>query len=577
MGGEHVTREEKILLAKAIMVKEEQKRRQLEYRNQIYDLMYRFNGRYVVLIGGSGSGKSYEIASLLCERMCKESKARFLALRAESKQYRNSVFPLLKSRRYTIKDDNKWGTKESIGDEKVFRSDTESETIFSGLDNVEKLKSIFDIASVFVEEADQALEADINELDRRLRGYKQGKMQIYLAFNPVSVLSWINTKYFKSMYQECKLLIDGKEVTKTIRRTIAVRGTRPFNDFPYYKDAYYTDYELSEKITIWSDELNKWVEEYRYNTLIIHSTYLDNKFIDDDYYKVMEKLKQDDPEEYNVYALGQWGVIGGSFFDKKNVNNRIMNAAPPIRRGYFEFDYQNHEIVTSSIKFIDDDDGCIKIYKEPQKGYPYVFGGDTAGDGSDWNTGTMTDNTTETDVATIRLNYDEDLYARQVYCLGMYYNKALVALESNFSTHPNKELERWGYPNLYVREQSPDAFTGKLTNKYGFNTNQSTRPTMLSMLRTIMREEPHKVVDLDTLNEMITFVKNEKGRPEAANGHHDDMIMARAINCYVASQQSKEVTIEEAFNIDQLPEDLQEDYYNAPDNYRKQLLKQWGY
>ena len=35
----------------------------------------------------------------------------------------------------------------------------------------------------------------------------------------------------------------------------------------------------------------------------------------------------------------------------------------------------------------------------------------------------------------------------------MWYNKALIAVETNFSTYPERKLEEWDYPCLYVRER----------------------------------------------------------------------------------------------------------------------------
>jgi len=318
-----------------------------------------------------------------------------------------------------------------------------------------------------------------------------------------------------------------------------------------------------------------------YDTLIIHSTYHDNPFIDTAYAKEMEDLKKYDEDEYNIYALGLWGIPGGTFFNKKNVARRIKEerTKKPLKQGYFEIkwnDASTHDKIIG-YEWVGDDQGYIKIYEEPKKGYPYVGGGDTAGEGSDWNTGAFTDNTTEQDVASLRINFDEDLYARQMYCLGCYYNDALIGVETNYSTHPMKELTRLNYPNQYVREETPDAFTGKLTKRFGFNTNKLTRPVALGMLRTIIREHPERVKDIDTLNEMTTFIKNEKGRPEAAEGFHDDCVMARAINCYIAGQQRKTIQIDnKPLDWSRLPEDLREDYMNATPEQQAYLLKKWG-
>lgn len=92
------------------------------------------------------------------------------------------------------------------------------------------------------------------------------------------------------------------------------------------------------------------------------------------------------------------------------------------------------------------------------------------------------------------------------------------------------------YPKQYVRE-SVDKITKDYADKYGFNTNSATRPVIVANLVTIMRESPELVNDLDTLREMLVFVKNDKGRPEAAEGEHDDLVMGLAIAHQIRSQQ----------------------------------------
>jgi len=549
-----LTDAEQIQLIQLMEQREKERIIKQETRNEIYNIVERFKGRYVVLMGGSGSGKSYEIADRIIDRMEDEVKTRVLGVRAQRNQVTESQFPLLKSR---AKLDHRkgFGTKESKGNEEVYNSNG-AQTIFSGLDDVQKLKSIFDITSCWVEEADQVTDKDVNELDRRLRGYKDGAMQIYITFNPVSVLCYLKKRFFDDRVKEYKIKDEyGNIKTVRLNRTIALRGITPFEDFMYYKDFKISDEELNKTFLVWSDEKEEFVEEYFYNTLVIHSTYRDNKFIDADYYKVMQDLKNNDEEEYKIYGLGQWGIFGGTYFDKTNINKRIASAPKPIKIGYFEFDYVNEKIVDSSIKWVDDKNGYIKIFEEPKKGYPYVAGGDTAGEGSDSNTGFFTNNVTREDAASLIYKYDEDLYARQMYCLGKYYNNALIGIETKFSTHPVKELIRLGYYRQYVREERPDSMTGNVKKIYGFDTNSATRPTALGMLKTEIRENPDRFKDMDFLYEATTFVKNEQGRPEAAHGSHDDCIMARAINCYISHQQTSEVEILDSDDDDEDEDD----------------------
>ncbi|MNW56234.1 hypothetical protein D3C74_339420 [compost metagenome] len=165
-----------------------------------------------------------------------------------------------------------------------------------------------------------------------------------------------------------------------------------------------------------------------------------------------------------------------------------------------------------------------------------MLGGDTAGDGSDNFIGQMINNVTGEQVAVYKNQFDEDLYAEQMYCFGKHYNTALESIETNFSTYPVKVLTRLGYSNQFIRERE-DTYTGSMQKTYGFRTDKLTRPAAIAELVTIVRESVHLINDIDTLTEMLTFVRNEKGRPEAQEGAHDDLIMALAIAYYSRSQQ----------------------------------------
>ncbi len=61
------------------------------------------------------------------------------------------------------------------------------------------------------------------------------------------------------------------------------------------------------------------------STKILKTTYLDNRFVGDDYQDVMARLKEQDSNYYNIYALGQWGGrIEGIIFS----NFEIINTFP---------------------------------------------------------------------------------------------------------------------------------------------------------------------------------------------------------------------------------------------------------
>jgi len=132
------------------------------------------------------------------------------------------------------------------------------------------------------------------------------------------------------------------------------------------------------------------------------------------------------------------------------------------------------------------------------------------------------------------------------------YNEALIAPENNFSTYVTNTLKNREYPNLYVRENRPDAISRQTVKLYGFNTNKATRPAMLAKLRELVRDRVECINDEDTLREMFTFIIDERSKPIAIEGEHDDTILAFAIALYAQEQ-----------NVDELKEqpDELEGYY----------------
>jgi phage terminase large subunit len=441
--------------------------------NKIYYPLYTNKSRYLVLIGGGGSGKSHFTAQKIVFRMLVEEGHRILVVRKVAKTLRESVFALLRG---VISD---WGMRQLFEYNKTdmtIKCKNGNEILMAGLDDVEKLKSIYNITSIWIEESSELEPEDYRQLDIRLRGETKNYKQIMFSFNPVSITHWLKSEFF--------------DVTKP-------------------------------------------------DTTTLHTTYKHNRFLDRESIKVLESFRETDPYYYQVYCLGEWGVLGKTIFDAQKVTDRIyqLRSQKPVKVGYFLFEEKYGLIVDDTIQFIEDDTGYINIFAEKEDRRPYVLGGDTSGEGSDYFVGQVIDNVSGKQVATLRHQFDEDLYAKQMYCLGKYYSEALIAIETNYSTHPVKELERLGYSRQYVRELE-DTFTGGIKKAYGFQTTKITRPLVIAELVSIVREQTSLFNDMTTLDEMLTFVRNEKGKPEAQEGKHDDCIMAIAIAYHARSQQS---------------------------------------
>tara|TARA_R110000851_G_scaffold283013_1_gene436541 strand:+ start:74 stop:1303 length:1230 start_codon:yes stop_codon:yes gene_type:complete len=214
--------------------------------------LFKNQSRYQIAWGGAGSGKSHIVARKLLYRMLNEShvKHNFLIIRKVDRTIKKSVWTLMKNI-VSI-----WGLTKQFHfnqtDRTMIYKPTGSQFMFSGLDDVEKLKSIEGVTSIWVEEATELLQEDFEQLDLRLRGEFGCLKQIILTFNPISDQHWIKKIFFDDP-------IEGVFTLKT--------------------------------------------------------TYLDNAFIDEEYKMVMNNKKKSNPRYYGIYALGNWGTAEGLVFN----------------------------------------------------------------------------------------------------------------------------------------------------------------------------------------------------------------------------------------------------------------------
>lgn len=444
--------------------------------NPVYlPLLYEEESRYLVLYGGAGSGKSLFTAQRLLIRLMEQPGRNLLVARAVAATHRDSTYALFKQ---VI---GRWGLTSLFkcrdGELRIACANGNG-VIFKGLDDPEKLKSVTfpggELTDVWIEEASELSEGQFNQLDLRLRGLGLTK-QMTLTFNPVSSMHWLKRRFFDSPDPRARVL---------------------------------------------------------------KTTYKDNLFLDGDYRRTLEGYRESDPYYYQVYCLGEWGVLGKSIFHPGRVAGRLERVRGPIERGEFIFETGYDEqagrvlIRQETVSFMRDDGGCVSVYRPPEPGHSYVIGGDTAGEGSDYFVAQVLDLDSGEQVCTLRGRMDEDVYARQLYCLGRWYCWALIAVEANFSSYPMRELERQGYPNQYAREGiDPGSF--RSVPSYGFRTTSSTRPVIIAGLVEVAREHTDWINDPETLREMLSFVRSRSGRAEAQAGAHDDCVMALAIAYYV--------------------------------------------
>ena len=215
-----------------------------------------------IFFGGSSSGKSFFLTDKIvidnlqgCNWLCCRNVARTI---------RNSIFNEI------TKSISNMGVKKYYS---INKSDmvitcklNNKQILFCGLDDVEKVKSITPMDGVleriFIEEATEVKREAYLQLKKRLRGRTQHSKHIFMAFNPILKTHWI------------------------------------------YKD-FFGQWEDNK--TVYEDE----------DKLIVKTTYKDNIFLTADDRKLLED--ETDPYFYNVYSLGNWGVLGNVIFKNWSV------------------------------------------------------------------------------------------------------------------------------------------------------------------------------------------------------------------------------------------------------------------
>ena len=164
------------------------------------------------------------------------------------------------------------GIKEEC---KINRSDLEIELpngsvfLFKGLDDPEKIKSITGITDIVIEEATELIEDEFTQLNLRLRP-KEDNPQIYLMFNPISKKNWVYSYFF------------GEEANLE-------------------------------------------------NTLVIQTTYKDNKFLPESYCEELERLQARNPAYYRIYALGEFATLDKlvfPYYTKKIISDDEVKGMP---------------------------------------------------------------------------------------------------------------------------------------------------------------------------------------------------------------------------------------------------------
>ena len=126
---------------------------------------------------------------------------------------------------------------------------------------------------------------------------------------------------------------------------------------------------------------------------------------------------------------------------------------------------------------------------------------------------------------------DIGVLAQEIEGIARWYGSAFIIPEVNNSGLALLKYLLESGLTVYRRRKYNDS-SGMVEKSFGWSTDKITRKTVIDHMAAELIEENFDIPDVDVLKEMKTFVINDRGKPEAAPGHHDDHVLAAAIALY---------------------------------------------
>jgi hypothetical protein len=205
-------------------------------------------------------------------------------------------------------------------------------------------------------------------------------------------------------------------------------------------------------------------------------------------------------QEYAEDASSCFLASGECVFDLKAVGDAAANASAPL---------------------LSQDNGRLLIWLPPQSGKDYIIGVDTAGGGSegDYACAEVVERASGLQCAELRGHFPPLELARRVAELGLRYQRALLAIErNNHGYGVLAHLQNMKYERIFEKNE-----------QLGWLTSAATRPAMIENMASLLVAEPRLFQSRRLLEECRTFVRRPEGNAAAAEGTHDDCVMAMAI------------------------------------------------
>ena len=264
--------------------------------------------RFIILFGGSSSGKTYSVAQMVLIFTLWEG-TNTIIMRKVGASIKDSIYQDFVTAASQLGISKMFKFQDGIKTIKCLTNG--ARIVFKGLDDSEKIKGLSSFKRVVMDEWSEFDEEDFKQIRLRLRGMEG--QQIICTFNPIKETHWIKKKLFDTQKWHdipMEIKIAGSAIPSELTAVKSIRMNEPR--------------EIMHKRT-------GEIIHHDPDTVVIQTTYLNNFWVvgspdgkygyyDEQCIATFEFDRINDPDYYNVYALGEWGVIrtGSEFFGSFN-------------------------------------------------------------------------------------------------------------------------------------------------------------------------------------------------------------------------------------------------------------------
>lgn len=245
-------------------------------------------------------------------------------------------------------------------------------------------------------------------------------------------------------------------------------------------------------------------------------------------------------QEYPANDTEAFLMSGRPVFPARAMLDYANQCKPPIAVGNIEFIPESVGPDKRQVKFEKDSRGPLRVWKWPEKFHDYIISADVAEGvrGGAYSVISVFDRHDNAQVAEWHGHIGPDLLAYDMYRIAKFYNKGILCPETNNHGQSTRDalvrvVGEDEEPMQIYERQVLDSMGGRPMKKYGWLTNDGSRPVLINSLVGLIRNRTLNCWNKEFFLEAKGMQYDEQGKADHQPGEFDDRIFALGIGVQV--------------------------------------------